>query len=259
MYIKDDYKHEIANIARNSLVLNYKLADVETIVENISPSLPHLRFVILIGGVGGSGKSSFINFCSKFHEDVYEESTIDCCKTLVRYMLDLESQSHGVFSHETILNMEDEKSDAYRTLLSDLKQAWCEFSDGPNKIVCNQVDRLYRDEDPFLIFVNVREPEQIDYLKKSLESLHNCIPVTLQVVRNDDNTWSNYSDRTTSNYDYDITIDNSNTLMNLEDVAAKFCNAVTHTNMQLSDLMKRVVRVSSTISSNMNTPKLSFE
>lgn len=243
--VKENYK-EITEIAKNFLLLSYKsilsTGNVPTysFVSNISKPLKNLPFVILIGGVGGSGKSSFIDYCSQNHVGVYEESTIDCCKRVVRLMSTIEYEHEDPpIAGDSYMEREiKSKSDSYRTLLSKVKDAWCEFDDGPNKIVCKRVESIYRsDSDAFLVFINVREPAQIAHLKNLLVEKLNCIPVTLRVFRRNEASWSNVSDKTTNNYPYDIVVDNSESIKELEDKAAKFCRAVEYTNNCIASLL----------------------
>lgn len=243
--VKENYK-EITEIAKNFLLLSYNSilstgkVPKYSFVSNISKSLKNLPFVILIGGVGGSGKSSFIDYCSQNHVGVYEESTIDCCKRVVRLMATIEyAHEDPPITSDSYMEREiKSKSDAYRTLLSNIKDAWCKFDDGPNKIACKRVESIYRaDSDAFLVFINVREPAQIAHLKNLLEEKLNCIPVTLKVFRRDEASWGNVSDKTTHNYPYDIVVDNSESIKELEDKAAKFCRAVEYTNNCITALL----------------------
>ena len=232
------YFTNVAEICRNMLLLNYtrgvnrERVPLKAVVDN-------LPFVVLIGGEGGSGKSTFTDLCNDVQVPVYEFSTIDCCKQLSTIMCNLEYQ----FScdDDYFRNQIDSKSDSYRYLLHSLKSAWCEFDNGPNKIVIQKVvSCMEGDSNPFLIFINVREPDQIDILKSMLLEV-GYIPITLCVHRSDVENWSNEGDRTTNNYDYDIVIENNGSLGDLNQKALDFCYAVRKTSIRIPTALGSVL------------------
>lgn len=229
------YFYNISNIYKNHLELDFKSrmmnADrVSFTEEELSPFFigsneNTFPLVVLIGGVAGSGKSSFISFCKKHMSGVFEESTIDCCRSVADYMAGLEDPDNVIFQSAI-----SQKTEDYRTLLSKLKQIWCEFDDGPNTITLQSLKCIWANEPSVsAIFVNVREPEQIEQLKKRIESELDAVVLTLAVLRNDPEDSMNSSDQHTLEYAYDIWIKNSMCLEELEFMAVQFCLAVENT------------------------------
>ena len=226
----------VADIYKNHLELNFmsnmsnsdrvSFTEDDLLEYYIDANENAFPLIVLIGGVAGSGKSSFINFCKKHMSGVFEESTIDCCKAVAAYMSGLESSDNVVFQSAI-----ENKTEDYRTLLSHLKQIWCEFDDGPNTIVLRSIKSLLTDDSSAsIVFVNVREPEQISHLKQRIESELDAIVLTLAVVRHDPDESMNDSDQHTLEYPYDIWIKNSMCLEDLDFVASQFCLAVNNTN-----------------------------
>lgn len=199
---------------------------------NIEDVDDYLPLVVLIGGVQGSGKSSFINYCKKHMQGVREESTIDCCKMLVEEMAKMESVKYS----EEITTAIQTKNEKYRTLLNQLKTLWCEFDDGPNSIVCSLVDSVIDRTKTSILFINVREPEQIAHLKQRIEEGCGVTVLTMAVLRNDPTDSMNDADKRTLDYAYDIWIKNSMTFAELEFSAVQFCTSVADSN----DAVKRI-------------------
>lgn len=220
----------------------------------ISADESYFPLVVLIGGVAGSGKSSFIQYCSKHMTGVYEESTIKCCKDLVEYMVELEGRPvfHEASYYtddntvdntvEGLVNSIQNKDEKYRALLNRLKTLWCEIDDGPNNIVIDTVKFLTSQncESCSTVFINVREPEQIDHLKKRLEQECGAIVLTMAVLRNDPTDDANDADKNTLEYNYDIWIKNSLTLEELELAAVHFCATVDNVNVAVSHICSEV-------------------
>ncbi len=192
----------------------------------------YFPLVVLIGGVEGSGKSSFITYCKNHMPGVLEQSTIDCCKELVEHMASMESAYYGDSLYESIKN----KDERYRTLLSHLKSLWCEIDDGPNSIVCDVANNVFNRAVTPILFINVREPEQIEHLKHRIEDECNVTVITLAVLRNDPTDAMNDSDKHTLEYDYDIWIKNSMTLVELEFAALQLCLSVENSNRVVHQL-----------------------
>lgn len=246
--IKETYFPHMSEIIKNYLVMNWYHKTFTTLNQeyDIHPDVyvsdndePNFPLVILIGGVGGSGKSTFIQYCKNHMDGVFEESTIDCCKQVVNYMAHMESICKKGSLLQSEINI---KSDQYRTLLNRLKSAWCEIDDGPNELVIHRVRNLMSsDENPSVIFINVREPEQIDHLKAKLEDEASCVVLTLAVTRNESDMFTNQADRTTLDYDYDMYVNNTSDLETLEEVAVQFCIAVRTTNREIQKLYMSMI------------------
>lgn len=188
--------------------------------------------VILIGGKGTSGKSTFISYVQEIlgADKCREFSTIDPAKMVVRFMAALENDAltagTGIDLIEKLnylsplQNEIDEKSDTYRSLLHDIKMLWCDVDDGPNLITFSLVQKFFMDNGKFA-FVNCREPEQFDHIKNIIsKDKPDWNVVTLNVYRSgygEDIT--NEGDKTTNNYSYNYTVNNSGTLEQLKEQA----------------------------------------
>lgn len=244
--IEEKYFDTISSLSKNYFLYNLmKRADKmnkfssseeykESISESDSSSLKffnkyeHLPIVVLIGGVAKSGKSTFINYCKNYISGVYEESTIDPCKDVVSYMNKLESEYHSCGNLEYEIK---EKTDKYRTLLSKMKELWCDIDDGPNEITCGEIRWILENgEHPAIIFINVREPKQIEHLKNKISNDLRCIVLTLAVVKYSEEQFSNESDNITLDYNYDTYIQNEDDLTNLDNCAREFCLSIIDTN-----------------------------
>lgn len=248
-FVEQEYFTEYSSILKNYFILQYKkrqnyvdmAADpdktayaakkttlYDTNLDNFMTQDDHLPLVVLIGGYAGSGKSTFINFCSKYLKGVLEKSSINPCKAVVRYMGELETYYPNCGS---VVEEIDRKSDKYRTLLSKLKSLWCEFDDGPNELIIHDLKATYEDtSNTSVCFINVREPSQIEHLKKRLEEELNCIVLTLCVIRDDLDEVSNDSDNSTMNYCYDLSILNTDSLRHLLLLSNEFCHTVVDVN-----------------------------
>lgn len=231
-YLMSNFLHRCTNLVRETPI---------TSVLNPENDV-WLPLVVLIGGVGGAGKSSFIEYCKQHIPHVYEESTIDCCKSVAAFMSALETNADiGSDEYFTLADGIDLKSDTYRTFLNELKSIWCKFDDGPNRITINAINNIFTHTlDTSIVFVNVREPEQIAYLKDCLEALHYLV-VTMSVTRSRVTPPSNDADQHTMEYVYDINILNEYDLDVLNATAKQFCCAVQDMNFEVVELYDRLV------------------
>lgn len=194
--------------------------------------------VVLIGGKGTSGKSTFISYVQGILGAVkcQEFSTIDPVKEIVRRMY--EQEQRAIFKAmgldypmaylstkrpAPLLKEIEEKTDIYRSLLHDIKMVWCEVDDGPNMITFCLVQHFFTKAGT-LAFVNCREPEQFDHIKVALaKDKPEWNVITLNMYRpghGEDIT--NKGDKTTDAYEYDYTISNDGTLQQLNDQAHEF-------------------------------------
>lgn len=108
----------------------------------------------------------------------------------------------------------DEKS---RKFLSELKAAFVGFNELPTQYLWRQyMQFLHGDEQ--ILFVHIREPQEIDKFRKLIPS--DCI--TLLITRDTVNSnWGNAADDNVSNYDYDYVFENRGSLREVEE---SFCS-----------------------------------
>lgn len=159
--------------------------------------------IIVINGSGGVGKSTFVSLCHEIDPQVIETSTIDFVKEIA-----LKAGWNGT------------KDEEGRRFLSELKDAMEHYHDIPNQ----KIDEFIQTHPDNIIFVNVREPHNIQYYKDRYNAL-----VILVVNKNIKEVQGNHADENVYDYEYyDFTIHNDNTLAKLKDKAEIFMEYVNY-------------------------------
>ena len=175
--------------------------------------------IIIINGKGGSGKDTLINEYQNHHLDlnILNISSIDPIKK-ASYFLGESKYSN--------------KTDKYRQFLAKLKQISTEYNDYPFTYVKNQIyykttgywfnECSDKNINPCIFidiyFVHIREPEEIEKLVNWCHEDNMirkyCTVKTLLVTssRTEDKVYGNASDDNVNSYDYDIIIDNSDSI-----------------------------------------------
>lgn len=105
-----------------------------------------------------------------------------------------------------------------RKFLSDLKDLLTEWDDVPFKIIKEYIDREYRLGFNSIIFVDCREPQEIQKLKDAF----NATTVLIRRPAIEKNEISNHADSEVFNYNYDLTIWNNSDIIGLEKKAKEF-------------------------------------
>lgn len=152
--------------------------------------------VIVINGMGGVGKSTFISLCHEIDSRVIEISTVDFVKEIA-----LQAGWNGV------------KDRAGRRFLSELKDAMEHYHDIPNA----KVDEFIKSHPNNIIFVNVREPHNIEYYQDKYNAR-----AVIVINQNASKVQGNHADENVDDYDYDVVINNSGTLEDLRKTAKWF-------------------------------------
>jgi hypothetical protein len=114
-----------------------------------------------------------------------------------------------------LMGWDGTKDDKSRKLLSDLKDLWIEFNNGPiNKLIqtIDEIDDQYNPPDPYLIFIHIREPYEIEKFKSNYPDT-----ATVMVKRSKTTKYNNDSDQFADEYAYDYIIENDGTLNELKD------------------------------------------
>lgn len=166
--------------------------------------------VYVINGAPGSGKSTF---CGKVIDIVgknwgFELSTVDLVKQVA-----------------TDLGWNGEKTLKNRKFLSDLKDLLTEWDDIPFKDTVRKV-RLIEDEfdrydlnfNEAAVFINCREPEEIQRLCMELHAK----PILIRREAAEGAAVSNHADANVLNFNYDIEITNNGDLRDLAFLALDF-------------------------------------
>lgn len=163
--------------------------------------------IFVINGSGGVGKDSFVEFVSiglndklkKFHT-VINFSSIDKVKEIAKE-----------------IGWNGKKTEKDRKFLSDLKILTSEYCDMPYKSIKNKVDEFKSDNDSKVLFLHIREPEEIQKAVKEFGAK------TILVIRNSvKHITSNIADENVFNYKYDFIINNNGTKEELYNKAKKF-------------------------------------
>lgn len=113
-----------------------------------------------------------------------------------------------------------------RKLLSDLKQALIQYNDLPTTYVTSQLDFFLNDAQKQVLFVHIREPEEIEKFKKIVVS-RGCICYTLLIITPKITIpFGNTSDDNVQDYTYDFIYNNNVPLEQLHDDFMTFFNTI---------------------------------
>lgn len=116
------------------------------------------------------------------------------------------------------------KEDKDRRLLSELKRIITEWNDGILEHLKWEIDRFGRiaGDNGVLVFVDSREPEEIERFKK----IFNAQTLLIKRDSADDGSYSNPSDTNVFNYEYDYELLNNFTLDKLNEMAVGFSSYI---------------------------------
>lgn len=158
-----------------------------------------MRRTILINGSSGTGKDEIVKMAKDILDiPVYNISSIT-----------------PVMEMAKLMGWDGAKDNKSRKLLSDLKDLWIEFNNGPiNKLIqtIDEIDDQYNPPDPYLIFIHIREPYEIEKFKSNYPDT-----ATIMVKRSKTIKYNNDSDQFVDEYAYDYIIENDGTLNELKD------------------------------------------
>ena len=170
--------------------------------------------IVIVNGYPGAGKTTFENLALKqLNNNGYIISSIDFVKKVARKC-----------------GWDGEKTPENRKFLSDLKKLLTEWNDVPLKQICQEI-RIREFEydvweiptDEVVIFVDVREPIEIEKYKKFMTETYGWKVTTLYIDSKEENTYSNDSDKNVEQYNYDHYILNDKTgLEALEELVKEF-------------------------------------
>jgi hypothetical protein len=106
--------------------------------------------------------------------------------------------------------------------LARLKFDSSDYNDDPYKYIKKNIDYFRRDYTPYsLMFIHIREPEEIDRVKNDF----GCMTLLVKNTNIKDIT-TNEADANVYNYEYDVEIDNSGSLDDLKKLAEKFVKEI---------------------------------
>lgn len=178
--------------------------------------------VVIINGKPQSGKDTFCKYAQGYCDD--DESA----NTLIISSVD------PLKEMLTQLGWDGTKTDKIRDMLMDMKQLWVQNQDGPTMFLFNNILEFHKTctgEDN-IVFVHIREPEEIKKLVNALTGFESMgiDVISLLVIREggedtpDQPAETRRSDDEAliNSYEYDVTINNDEDLIKLQELAAEF-------------------------------------
>ena len=178
--------------------------------------------VVIINGKPQSGKDTFCKYAQGYCDD--DESA----NTLIISSVD------PLKEMLTQLGWDGTKTDKIRDMLMDMKQLWVQNQDGPTMFLFNNILEFHKactGEDN-IVFVHIREPEEIKKLVNALTGFESMgiDVISLLVIRESGEDTPNQPVETRrsddeafiNSYEYDVTINNDEDLIKLQELAAEF-------------------------------------
>ena len=163
------------------------------------------KIVIIINGKGGSGKDTICDILAR-HYPVTNVSTITKVKQAARL----------------IFGWNNGKEYRDRKFLSDLKDLWSNYNDGPFKYAYEKYEE-FRDKPSTayneIMVIHVREPEEIKKLYDAIRIDDSEIPCKTLLItspRTDDCCYGNYADDMVNDYPYSFVYHNDSPLEDLD-------------------------------------------
>lgn len=170
--------------------------------------------VVVVNGSPGSGKTTFEKMCDDKcffdNEPGYYKNTHLTVKLL--------STVDRVKELALTMGWDGTKSPRNRKFLSDLKDLLTNWNDLPFRAVKHEIDHLCKEGGDWLVFVDCREPEEIQRFKDTYNA------TTLLIRRESAETagTSNHADANVLNYEYDLIIENNSDIIDLENKVDSF-------------------------------------
>ena len=178
--------------------------------------------VVIINGKPQSGKDTFCKYAQGYCDD--DESA----NTLIISSVD------PLKEMLTQLGWDGTKTDKIRDMLMDMKQLWAQNQDGPTMFLFNNILEFHKactGEDN-IVFVHIREPEEIKKLVNALTGFESMgiDVISLLIIRGSGEDTPNQPAETRrsddealiNSYEYDVTINNDEDLIKLQELAAEF-------------------------------------
>lgn len=169
------------------------------------------KHIFIINGSGGVGKDTFVELVSielndklKHFHTVNNFSSVDKIKEIAKE-----------------IGWTGKKSEKDRKFLSDLKILASKYCDMPFKSMEDKVNDFLNDESGNVLFLHIREPEEIKRAAKEFGAK------TILIKRDSiEHIVSNTADKNVFNYEYDFVIENNGTMEEFSDKAKKFLQEV---------------------------------
>lgn len=174
--------------------------------------------VVIINGAPQSGKDTFaklaIDYCNMDESaNVLNLSSVDPIKDVL-----------------IGFGWDGEKSDNVRDIIANIKQMWISAQNGPTMFMMNNIIHFHTQhvEEDNIVFCHIREPEEIDKLKKIITGMEavGIEIITLFLVRGDsvvnDGVRDSDNPDLISKYPYDKIIYNDEDLAKLDEKVCSF-------------------------------------
>lgn len=178
--------------------------------------------VVIVNGKPQSGKDTFCKYAQGYCDD--DESANTLIISSVDPLKEILTQ----------LGWDGTKTDKIRDMLMDMKQLWVQNQDGPTMFLFNNILEFHKactGEDN-IVFVHIREPEEIKKLVNALTGFESMgiDVISLLVIRKGGEDTPNQPAETRrsddealiNSYEYDVTINNDEDLIKLQELAAEF-------------------------------------
>ena len=164
--------------------------------------------VIIVNGAPGAGKSTFEEMCVIYAENEWENKIRVDITSTVDFVKDIAKQC-GWNGTKDLKN---------RKFLSDLKDLLTEWDDVPFKKIEQKIKLLEIWHENWIMFVDCREPAEIQKFKDKLNAL--TVLIRREQVENEET--SNHADAEVFNFDYDLTIWNNSDKIDLANKVVDF-------------------------------------
>lgn len=169
--------------------------------------------VYIVNGVPQSGKTTFEEYC----KHCINPKTLSRCDIISS--VDLVKQIAWRCGWDGVKTPENRK------FLSDLKQLLVDWGDVPYREVFHTImskAMKQRGNAPYTVFVDVREPEEIEKFKTRFLRYFDVVKTVFVNRTNPNQKIINSSDANVHDYNYDIYINNDGTLDELYEIADAF-------------------------------------
>lgn len=166
--------------------------------------------IFIINGSGGVGKDTFVDMIDR----ILLEKIHSKCVANFSSVTDIKRIAKE-------LGWDGRKTEKDRKFLSDLKCLTSEYNDYSFKSMKAMVDQFNNDESELLLFLHIREPEEIERAKKEFEAK------TILIIRDSvKHIISNMADENVFNYKYDYIVNNNGTKEELKNKCIEFIESV---------------------------------
>ena len=167
--------------------------------------------IFIINGSGGVGKDTFVQLVYMRLNEIS-----DCIPTVMNF-----SSVDKIKEIAKLIGWKGGKTEKDRKFLSDLKLLSSKYCDMPFQSMKEQIDKFYQDKNLKILFLHIREPQEIDRAVKEFNAK------TILITRNSiKHITSNTADKNVFNYNYDIIIENNGTIEDLRKTVDDFLSLI---------------------------------